>query len=266
MPEFVKVKGEVKAKYVADKTAELARRAAYEFVAVASQKVNEEQNKLQAFADLAAQNKFKIVEAVKIDFDDEVVGNIKSKDLVKALATAVETSPLTKPVIGTDGVYVGFMTEKIATRPAEFNEVAKKVTGDFVKAMSLVAAQEAANAAAAELNAIADETARTKAFNDLKNCAFKDFDFSMVDQKNMAGYEMAGMVASGLSVGSISPALNSASGAYIVDLIKVTAPDMKEYDSKKAEYLEIARSLKARQAMQALDDKIAAQCFLTVKE
>ncbi len=264
--EFAKIKADVKVKYIADKTAELARRAAYEFAAAASQLINDDQNKLQAFADLAAKSKFKVVEAVKVDFDDEVIGNIKSKDLVKALSSAVETSPLTKPVIGADGVYIGFMTEKIATRPAEFNEVAKKVTGDFVKAMSLVAAQEAATAASAELNAIADEAARAKAFNELKNCSFKDVEFSMVDQKNMAGYDLAAMVASGLNVGAVSQALNNPNGAYLVEMVKVTAPDMKDFEGKKAEYMEIARSLKARQTMQALEDKINAQCFLTAKE
>lgn len=217
------------------------------------------------FAELVAKNKFKVIEVAKVDFDDEVVSNIKSKDLVKALSMAVGTSPLTKPVVGVDSIYVGFMTEKIATRPADFNEVAKKVTGDYIKALSLVAAQEAATAASAEVNAV-DEAGRTKAFNNLKNCSFQDFEFTMVDQKSMTGYEMAAMVASGLSVGSVSPALNNATGAYLVELIKVTAPDMKDFESKKAEYLDLARNFKARQAVQAMDDKIAAQCFLTVKE
>ena len=153
------------------------------------------------------------------------------------------------------------MTERVAARPAEFNEVSRQLATDFVEAQAKKLAREAAESALAAVNAGKDPAARSKAFAALKGCTFKTFEFSLQNPPE-AGLEVAAQAVAELRAGEFSSVYNTADGAGISELLKRIPADMKEFAAKKEQYELMCRSYKEQLARQAFEEELSAQCQL----
>lgn len=260
-PEYAKVKNEVRKKFVEARSRDLAVRRAYDFASQAYEAVAEADNKAEAFRKLAAKEKLAIVETGMVDIDAEVVGKIRSPQLMQQLAATAGSNPVTNAIPTENAAYVGIVTERVAARPAEFNEVSRQLATDFVEAQAKKLAREAAESALAAVNAGKDPAARSKAFAALKGCTFKTFEFSLQNPPE-AGLEVAAQAVAELRAGEFSSVYNTADGAGISELLKRIPADMKEFAAKKEQYELMCRSYKEQLARQAFEEELSAQCQL----
>ena len=258
-PEYAKVKNEVRKKFVEARSRDLAVRRAYDFASQAYEAVAEAENKAEASRQLAGKAKLAIVETGMVDVDAEVVGKIRSPQLMQQLAATAGSNPVTNAIPTENAAYVGIVTERVAARPAEFNEVSRKLATDFVEAQAKKLAREAAESAFASVNAAKDPAARAKAFAALKGCTFKTFDFSLQNPPP-AGLEAAARAVADLRAGEISAVYDTADGAGISELVKRIPADMKEFAAKKAQYELMCRSYKEQLARQAFEEELSSQC------
>ena len=260
-PEFAKVKNEVRKKFVETRSRDLAVRRAYDFASQAYEVVAEAENKADAFRKLAGKEKLAIVETGMVDVDAEVVGKIRSRQLMQQLAATAGSNPVTNAIPTENAAYVGIVVERVAARPAEFNEVSRQLATDFVEAQAKKLAREAADAALTSLKAVKDPAARSKAFAALKGCTFKTFEFSLQNPP-AAGLEAAARAVAELRTGEVSAVYNTAEGAGISELIKRIPADMKEFEAKRAQYELMCRSYKEQLARQVFEEELASQCQL----
>ena len=249
-PEFEACKSEVKAEYLKNAVRDLALRRAYEFASAAYDAVNSaEGGREAAFRKAAADAKFNLVETGLVDFDATSAGTIQSPELLKNLIAAYESHWVTNPVAEDGVVYVGFALERIAPRPAEFNEVSAQVARDYRFSEAMKLAVEAAAKAEESLAAIEDGPARVKAFGELEGCVLKDFSFVFGSEMPPMEYIDSALAAARLGVDEVSKVLNTADGAQLAILVKRTPADMNGFEEKK-EALRAGVAAMKRQAVQ----------------
>ena len=251
-PEFESCRKEVKAEYIKNAARDLAMRRAYEFAAAAYDAVNDAgSGRDAAFRKVAADAKLELVETGLVDFDATSVGKINSPELLKNLIASYESHWVTNPVADEAAVYVGFALNRIAPRPAEFNEVSAQVAKDYRRAEAMKLAVEAATKAEESLAVIEDGKARLKAFGELKGCELKDFSFVFGSEMPPMEYIDSALAAARLRGDEVSKVLNTADGAQLAILVKRTPADMKGFAEKK-EALRAGVAAMKRQAVQGV--------------
>ncbi len=262
-PEFAAVKADVATRFVAAQSRDLAVRRAYDFASKAYESVSEVAGteKAAEFRKLAAAEKAELVETGLVEVTATEFGKIKSSALMQQLAASVESSPVTNAVPGDDAAYVGFVLERVAAKPAEFNDVNKQISADFLQAEAMELARKAAADALTRLQGVTDQAARRKAFSELKGCSFKQFEFSAQKQPP-EGFEAAARVAVNLRPGEISAVVPVPNGAVLVDLLKRIPADMKDFEAKRAEYETRYRFYKEQMAGAAFEEELSSQCAL----
>ncbi|WP_294482201.1 SurA N-terminal domain-containing protein [uncultured Victivallis sp.] len=262
-PEFSACRNEVKAEYVRNAARDLALRRAYEFAAAAYDAVNNAENGREvAFRQIAAAEKFELIETGMVDFNATAIGKINSPELLKNLIAAFESHWVTNPVADETAVYVGFAGERIMPRPAQFNEVSEQVARDYRQAEAMKLAVEAAAKAEESLAVIEDGKARLKAFGELKGCELKDFSFVFGSEMPPMEFIDSALAAARLRVDEVSKVLNTTDGAQLAILVKRTPADMKGFEEKK-EAIRAGVAAMKRQAVQgAFWEELMAQSQL----
>ncbi len=262
-PEFAKVADQVKAKFIDSASRDLALRRAYEFASAAYEAVGETGDKAKAFRAFAEREKAPLLEAGLTPVNAPAVAGVVSRQLLEQLEAAMDAVPVTNAVPTDDAAYVGFVTEKVAARPAEFNDMPQEILNDYVTAGARGLARQAADEAATKLAEIKDPALRAKAFKEFKGGKVKEFEFSLM-QPPMADYEAAAAVLN-LPAGEFSKVYESAASAGLAELVKRLPADMKEYAAKKTQMEIMYRGTKEQLAQRAFEESIFSQCQLTIE-
>ncbi len=258
---YAKVSGEVKLKFVEERSRELATRRAYDFATIAYESVGEADHKEKVFRELADKSGLVMVETGRINADATNIGSIVSPALVRQLAGALNAgNPVTNAVPGDDASYVGFTLEQIPERSAELNEVSKQLTEDYIATESLRLAREAAQAEYEKLVALAPEK-RAEEMVALKGCKVEEFEASIL-QMPPEGFEYALAAVARIRPGEIAPVIETPNGAVIAELLKRIPADMKEFEEKKEQYAGFFRQRKEQMAQLAFEEQLDAQCHL----
>ena len=257
---FNAVKAKVRDEFVKIESTDLAQRAAEDFaveVADAVAAVDKKADKIAAFRKAADRLKLAVVESPKVLFTDRSISSIHSAELVAAL-NQVAGNPVTKVVATSDSACIGFLRDRVETRPAKLDEVLFQVRNDLV-ADNLYkdARKKAENAYVAIRKQPAKD--RAKAFNALTGVKFSNVKFTLAEPAQDAKFQQAMMTALNMQVGEISAPM---SNLQMVMLVSRKAPDFKDYTSKESQYMMILRMQKAQQLQAAVMEELSAQCQL----
>ncbi len=258
---FASARAEVRKLFIEQNARLLARRAATRFASgIYEQMAELEPGEREAcFRNAAASAGIELTAAQQVSYDAEAVGKLKSRLLVARLARE-NSFRLTNEIIGDDAVYLGFVLKQVKTRPAELGEVANKVKDDYVRAQEMRKAMEFVERSRAELLAITDVARREAAFGALKNCEYKTFGFSLLNQPAPVGLESAAAAVIDLAPGEIAPPVATDDAVQLALLIKRVPADMADFEKNQAQFVELCRMGKLQLLEQALGMEFATQC------
>lgn len=247
--EFAKVKNEVRSSAIAAKARELALNAAQQFAGNAYEAIGNADAKvrLDVFKKQLAAAKLTAVATGEFSADSQKAGAIAEPALVSELAGVFADVPLSNAVPGKEAAYIGYATKLVPSRPAEFKEMAKVITKDFVKLEAYKAARTRADEVAAKLNAIPQDTriARVKAMTQPKFKAVKAF--TLMNGSPELGYA-AGSVAE-LLPGEVAQPIAGGDKIQLIVLAarKAPAKAFKADDNLKMMYRNYKRSIQQMQ-------------------
>ena len=257
---FNAVKAKVRDEFVKIESTDLAQRAAEDFaveVADAVAAVDKKADKIAAFRKAADRLKLAVVESPKVLFTDRSISSIHSAELVAAL-NQVAGNPVTKVVATSDSACIGFLRDRVETRPAKLDEVLFQVRNDLVADNLYKAARKKAeNAYVAIRKQPAKD--RAKAFNGLTGVKFTNVKFTLAEPAQDAKFQQAMMTALNMQVGEIAAPM---SNLQMVMLVSRKAPDFKDYAGKESQYMMILRMQKSQQLQAAVMEELSAQCQL----
>ena len=260
-PAFDAVRGEVRKRFVALESLELAKRKAYDFASSIYEEMNEipAEKRGEFFADAARKQRLAVQPVAEAKFSGDVLGKIKSRELVRALASVADSNPVTDAVTVGTQVCVGCRVKLVPTRPAEFAEVKAQVAGDW----KLAEARKLGATEAVKLQAIADPAKRLQAFRALRNVKFTDFSFTKLgNPAPPAGFEVATQLIERPTGSTV--AIPDAKGSQLFYLIKRTAPDAKAFAAEKERCATMCRFFKQSLAGAELTEDISANCTFTM--
>ena len=247
--EFAKVKNEVRSSAIAAKARELALNAAQQFAGNAYEAIGNADAKvrLDVFKKQLAAAKLTAVATGEFSADSQKAGAIAEPALVSELAGVFADVPLSNAVPGKEAAYIGYATKLVPSRPAEFKEMAKVITKDFVKLEAYKAARTRADEVAAKLNAIPQKTriARVKAMTQPKFKSVKAF--TLMNGSPELGYA-AGSVAE-LLPGEVAQPIAGGDKIQLIVLAarKAPAKAFKADDNLKMMYRNYKRSIQQMQ-------------------
>lgn len=212
-------------KFAADKAEEFAS-AAYDAVGEAAEK-----KQRRVFEDILARFKYK---AVATDWlsDDVTKSKIKEPALIREISITREV-PVSNSVAGEKSAYVAFIIERIAPRPALFEEIKEKIIARMKDQEALKMARSRAREFAAKLQKM-DPAARLKAVNASKSPDFKTAKpFSLLSPPRIpyAGTIIRAVLEIGN--GEVAPVQRIADGAIVVMLRKRILPAMSGLDKER---------------------------------
>ncbi len=252
---------QVKVEFAKSLSRDLAMRSAYEFAGNAYDAVSTAGTKRgDVFRKLADAGKLKVKEIAPTSFDAVVVGDIKSPELLRDLVGAYNTHWVSNPILVEDTVYVGMPTEQVATRPAEFNEVAARIATDYRNATAQQLATEAAVKAEESLAAITDTAERVKAFGALTGCKFQEFGFVLGSEMPPMDYIASAIAALQLNPGEISQVLPGETGPQLALLVKRAPADMKDLAAKQDALRMNLKMMKRQMFQEAFWEELNEQC------
>ena len=257
---FAAAKAKVRDEFIKIESADLAQRAAEDFAVDAADAVaavDKKADKINAFRKAADKLKLAVMENPKVAFTASSIGTIHSADLVAAL-NQVAGNPVTKVVNCADSACVGFLRNRVETRPAKLEEVLAQVRVDQLKDKFYKDARKKAETA---YIAIRKQPAnqQAKAFNSLTGVKYSTVKFTLAEPAKEANFQQAMMSALKLKVGEVaSPMAN----LQMVMLVSRKAPDYKAYKGKEEQYMMIVRMQKAQQLQGAFMEELSAQCQL----
>jgi hypothetical protein len=250
----------VRDEFVKIESADLAQRAAEDFAVDAADAVaavDKKADKINAFRKAADKLKLAVMENRKVAFTAQSIGTIHSAELVNAL-NQVAGNPVTKVVATADSACVGFLRNRIETRPAQLDEVLAQVRADLVQDNLYKAARKKADTA---YNAIRKLSAkeRSRAFNSLTGVKYNTVKFTLAEPSRDAAFQQAMMTALNLKVGEVAAPM---ANLQMVMLVSRKAPDYKNYKGKESQYMMIVQMQKAQQLRGAFMEELSAQCQL----
>ncbi|MDD5699162.1 MAG: SurA N-terminal domain-containing protein [Victivallaceae bacterium] len=205
--------------------------AAYDAVGEAAVK---KQRKI--FEDVLRQFKYKGVMTDWFRDDAEKIGGLEEKALIREIS-ALREVPVSNAVPGKDAVYVAFVTDRIAPRPALFEEIKDKIMVKLKKQQALKLARCQARELAAKLQKM-DKTARLKSVADSKVPRFELVKpFSLLSPPRVPYGNVIAGLSRELKNGEVAPAQNIATGAIVLVLRKRVLPAKSGFDEKQREML-----------------------------
>ena len=165
---------------------------------------------------------------------------------------------MTKVVATADSACVGFLRNRVETRPAKLDEVLAQVRVDQVKdSLYKAARKKAENAFVAIRKQRAKQQA--KAFNSLTGVKYTNVKFTLSEPARDAKFQQAMMNSLKLKVGEIAAPM---ANLQMVMLVSRKAPDYKAFNGKEEQYMMIVRMQKAQQQQAAFMEELSAQCQL----
>ena len=268
-PTFAQAKAKIAKDLKYNKALEAAAKAANDFSKDAYDAVKDQNDGKKVFAEFAAGKKMNVIATGIFSADAAKAGNIGNEVLVQSLTAVAATDTWLSEVIfdGKD-CYVGYLTEYVAPRQAEYKEVAAKVRNDFIQAEATKLAQKRAEEIVNKLKALDAAKRIEQAKSKNKFAAVPAFSMmSLQNQQFMMQCAMQGQVDRDalirqyeaikqqellftLAKGEITPAIPSMDGFTIYIVTGHKAPE-KPYVASK-EFTEACKAEKANLAMAAM--------------
>ena len=182
-------------------------------------------SKKNIFRDLAAKNKFTVIEGKDVTFDASGIDKINSAELIaelRSMPLSDSITPVTRPRKSANGVAVAFLLKRSAPRPMTFAEAKKQLTDDYTKAESLKLAAIKAKELWSGIMKLAPAK-RSAAFGKLGKT--ETITFSMISSPEKNPEHMAIVAAASPSLrtmktGDISGVINTDDGALLVEMVK----------------------------------------------
>ena len=265
VPEFDKVKGEVRRKFTAAARRDLALRSAYKLsTGLFEQLADAPAAKRGAiFSSAASAAGFAVLPAATAKLNDATFGKSASADFMKALGRTTFANCLTDAVADDTGIWIGCVTAREENRPAEYKEVTAAVKKAYVENASRDLALAAARKAAVDLAAM-PAAKRAAAFAALPGVSFTNFTFSRLEGTVPTGFEAAAMAATQLRNGEVSAALPAAGGdARLALLVRRIPADPAGFAKEAEQCRMMCRFRKMQLAMAALGEELSANCRFT---
>ncbi len=266
-PKFEDCKAEAKKELLQALTRDFAMQKAHDFAGKAYEQIESaaQAKHIELFKAEAARAKSKVSESGTVAMTATSIGKIDSPVLVRTLAAAFDSSPVTNAVAGDEAAYVGLALVRNQERAASFEEVSVQVLGDYRDSEARKLARAAADKAEEAILAAAAGAERDKVFNGLKNCNAKTFPVVLGSEMPPQEYMYSAQAATELAPGEFTAVIDTGRGSQIAKLIKRIPADMKEFESKKQQTEMIARYQKMQSAQAAFMEDLDAQCKLNAE-
>ena len=190
--------------------------------------------KKEIFRDLAAKNKFTIIESKDVTFDASGIDKINSAELIaelRSMPLADSITPVTRPRKSANGVAVAFLVKRSAPRQMTFDEAKKQLTDDYTKAESLKLAALKAKELWSGIMKQAPAK-RSAAFGKLGKTETITFSMISAPEKNPEHMAIVAAAAPSLrtmKTGDISGVINTADGALLVEMVKRMPAFMEDF-------------------------------------
>lgn len=285
-PTFEQAKAEITMALKSQKAMMIAAEKADQFSRDAYDKVKDQPDAAKIFAAFAAEKKLKIVDTGSFSADSSKAGNIGSAEMVRSLIAVAGTDTwLSNVITEADGCYVGFLTEYIPPRQAEFKEAEAKIRNDFILSEAAKLARQRAEKLISSLKAIPDATARitrAKALSKEKFTAIPTVTMGSIYMQSVQLEEFARAYPQMMAMlmphymqlieqrelfamkpGDISVALPTADGFKIMIVTSHRAPE-KPY-AANAEFTAFYKRFAAENTLSALNSFVTANTQVTVQ-
>ncbi|MHB9139513.1 MAG: hypothetical protein ACYC4Q_08925, partial [Victivallaceae bacterium] len=241
---------------------ELALRNAQIFARDVYEKVSdaEKADFLKIFNMFVAKHKLNPVQTDWFTAEDQAIGGLKEPELVKQIARVYENVPVSNAVAGKKAAYVGFLTNKQASRLKNFDEARREVLNEIKKLKALEKAGGTARNTALAISQ-AKPADRIKAVKAIASPKFEKLDSFIVSDPPYGpdGERIAGVVEN-LAVNGVSAPVPAEYGAFIVLVEKRTPPSAAEFE-KQQKYIEFAyRQKKLNAARAAFNSWLESKC------
>ena len=223
-PTFAQAKGNLVKELKKPKTMDIARQKADDFSREVYDKVKDQTDAAKVFATFAAEKQLKAEFTGMFSADAVKAGKFGSEWLVSGLAAIAASGDiwLSNVIADQDGFYVGFLTEYIPERQAEYKEVKDKVRADFIQSEAAKLAQKRAEAIIADLKKVSGKNriARAKAATKEK---FTALPVGTVWNPQQSPAYISSLVA--MKTADISNALPVADGYAVILITDHKAPE-----------------------------------------
>lgn len=282
MPTFEQVKAKVTDTLKNQKAVELAHAAAGNFSRDAYDQVKDQTDALKIFKSFVAGKNLKTVATGKFSADSAKAGTINSSVLVQKLAAVAATDVKLSEVIEDNGVfYVGFLTEYIPARQAEYKEVTSQVRDAYIAAEAGKLALKRAEEIIADLQKLAPAARKAQAEKKYKFTAKPAISLQQLEgmkmqvaflvQNNISPAYVQSFLAEiakqqmlfDLKAGDITSALPNMEG-FEVTLVTARKGAEKPYTPSE-EFTKMVKQSKANQALTAMLDYCNTNTQVMVK-
>lgn len=225
--KFEAVAKQVKTEVVALKIRNLASARAQQFAREVYDQVGEGLGKDDIFRKTAQKYGMTVVPTGKFGADASAIGKVAEPELIKQMDQVLKSVPVTNAVVGKDAVYVGYVLTREAARPAEWKEVAAKVTADYKQQEAVKLARAAAEAAVVRLNKLpAAKRSADKVWSKRSKLSLWGAMQMMPDQ--LPPMQLLAVLPS-MGVNEVSKALPDADGAVVGMVTGWKAPAMDAF-------------------------------------
>jgi SurA-like N-terminal domain/PPIC-type PPIASE domain len=233
---LTKVAAKIRKKII-DKTAkELAHRESQKFATALYEEIMDvdASEKYKIFEQAAQKANMKPVPSGEFSLPGgKLAGRWEEPELAKQISIAYNNAPISNPIPGKKGAYIGYRTSRIEERPAKFNEVKALVAVDYRREHAIRLAREKARALYVKLTK-ANAKDRKAIVKAAKAPAFKPLlPFSMQRPPMTSDGRMLLGAVKKLQANGIAPPQENVNGAVLVYLVKRTLPSDKEFDKSK---------------------------------
>ncbi len=227
--------------------------------------------KKEIFRNIAAKNKFIVIEGKDVTFDASGIDKINSAELIaelRSMPLSDSVNPITRPRKSANGVAVAFLLKRTAPRPMTFAEAKKQLTADYTKAESLKLAAIKAKEQWSGIMKLAPAK-RSAAFTKLGKLETITFSMISAPEKNpehMAIVAAASPFMRTMKTGDISGVINTADGALLVEMFKRAPALMDDYPKHKEMLQQQLMSEKTRQLQMEFMTYIDRNCQCNIED
>lgn len=242
----------------------------YRTVSAAMDGAADIKGKIAAFRNAAADNKFMVVEAKNVQFRDQKIDKIGSPELIaelRSMPMSDNINPLTRPRRSEKGVALALLLKRTMPRPMSFEEAKSKLTADYRKAESIKLARIRAKELWSSVVKLAPAK-RPAAFGKLGKT--ETIVYSMISSPERQDHKDMVLAAApalrSMKTGDISPVIDSADGALLVEMVKRMPAVMDKFQENREMIKQGILENKARQLQMEFMSHLDRNCRYEVEE
>ena len=211
-----------------------------------------------------------VVEAKNVQFRDQKIDKIESPELIAELWSmplSDNINPLTRPRRSEKGVALALLLKRTMPRPMSFEEAKSKLTADYRKAESIKLARIRAKELWSSVVKLAPAK-RPAAFGKLGKT--ETIVYSMISSPERQDHKDMVLAAApalrSMKTGDISPVIDSADGALLVEMVKRMPAVMDKFQENREMIKQGILENKARQLQMEFMSHLDRNCRYEVEE